>query len=119
MIRRPPRSTSTDTLFPYTTLFRYSTLECYSRANIQQFPRPVVCCRLTVLDTQCYKKMAICGQIHEICDRTDRRQCARPRPFLVHVRCLSSWLAMTFWVNKGSIPDRRPDRKSTRLNSSH
>src|SRR3546814_3365345 len=27
MIRRPPRSTRTDTLFPYTTLFR-STLPC-------------------------------------------------------------------------------------------
>src|SRR3546814_4418800 len=28
MIRRPPRSTRTDTLFPYTTLFR-SLLECH------------------------------------------------------------------------------------------
>src|SRR3546814_17399500 len=32
MIRRPPRSTRTDTLFPYTTLFRslgaYSRLQC-------------------------------------------------------------------------------------------
>src|SRR3546814_22827 len=27
MIRRPPRSTRTDTLFPYTTLFRSSSLE--------------------------------------------------------------------------------------------
>src|SRR3546814_1149183 len=27
MIRRPPRSTRTDTLFPYTTLFRSSPLE--------------------------------------------------------------------------------------------
>src|SRR3546814_1378436 len=27
MIRRPPRSTRTDTLFPYTTLFRSSTRE--------------------------------------------------------------------------------------------
>src|SRR3546814_9196788 len=27
MIRRPPRSTRTDTLFPYTTLFRSVTLE--------------------------------------------------------------------------------------------
>src|SRR3546814_12921834 len=68
------------------SVLRTSTLECYSRSHMQQFPRPVVCCRLTVLDTQCYKKMAICGQIHEICDRTDSRQCARPRPFLVHVR---------------------------------
>src|SRR3546814_1248291 len=29
MIRRPPRSTRTDTLFPYTTLFR-SICECYA-----------------------------------------------------------------------------------------
>src|SRR3546814_1234957 len=27
MLRRPPRSTRTDTLFPYTTLFRYSEQE--------------------------------------------------------------------------------------------
>src|SRR3546814_4761542 len=29
MIRRPPRSTRTDTLFPYTTLFRSSSGECH------------------------------------------------------------------------------------------
>src|SRR3546814_16101553 len=29
MIRRPPRSTRTDTLFPYTTLFRSVTLQLY------------------------------------------------------------------------------------------
>src|SRR3546814_3350171 len=29
MIRRPPRSTRTDTLFPYTTLFRSDTFEAY------------------------------------------------------------------------------------------
>src|SRR3546814_12595524 len=28
MIRRPPRSTRTDTLFPYTTLFRSSATDC-------------------------------------------------------------------------------------------
>src|SRR3546814_19115263 len=28
MIRRPPRSTRTDTLFPYTTLFRSTHLSC-------------------------------------------------------------------------------------------
>src|SRR3546814_6284634 len=28
MIRRPPRSTRTDTLFPYTTLFRSIILQC-------------------------------------------------------------------------------------------
>src|SRR3546814_3222447 len=34
MIRRPPRSTRTDTLFPYTTLFR-----SYSKAVIEHFVR--------------------------------------------------------------------------------
>src|SRR3546814_8899144 len=29
MIRRPPRSTRTDTLFPYTTLFRSSSPPCH------------------------------------------------------------------------------------------
>src|SRR3546814_1887902 len=38
MIRRPPRSTRTDTLFPYTTLFRSQVgkLEC----RHQEFQRP-------------------------------------------------------------------------------
>src|SRR3546814_19014336 len=31
MIRRPPRSTRTDTLFPYTTLFRSCRLDCGDR----------------------------------------------------------------------------------------
>src|SRR3546814_11245836 len=35
MIRRPPRSTRTDTLFPYTTLFR--SLRCGERAQRIEF----------------------------------------------------------------------------------
>src|SRR3546814_11401277 len=31
MIRRPPRSTRTDTLFPYTTLFRSVHVQCLSQ----------------------------------------------------------------------------------------
>src|SRR3546814_19501093 len=34
MIRRPPRSTRTDTLFPYTTLFRSFQRECAMRRAI-------------------------------------------------------------------------------------
>src|SRR3546814_15454878 len=40
MIRRPPRSTRTDTLFPYTTLFRSDV--GYARAGIQGHRHPVV-----------------------------------------------------------------------------
>src|SRR3546814_12364959 len=48
MIRRPPRSTRTDTLFPYTTLFRSdldgtsraldTLLDCVERANALSSP---------------------------------------------------------------------------------
>src|SRR3546814_4025098 len=34
MIRRPPRSTRTDTLFPYTTLFRSHSLNMFVRTQI-------------------------------------------------------------------------------------
>src|SRR3546814_12586863 len=36
MIRRPPRSTRTDTLFPYTTLFRSVMLSGRGEANAQR-----------------------------------------------------------------------------------
>src|SRR3546814_5682368 len=42
MIRRPPRSTRTDTLFPYTTLFRSAGLPCATES--------AGLCRLQYLD---------------------------------------------------------------------
>src|SRR3546814_18598671 len=36
MIRRPPRSTRTDTLFPYTTLFRSGRPQCQRRSEAQR-----------------------------------------------------------------------------------
>src|SRR3546814_1333666 len=41
MIRRPPRSTRTDTLFPYTTLFRSRDNHMQSRSFPTRFPLPV------------------------------------------------------------------------------
>src|SRR3546814_14224567 len=48
MIRRPPRSTRTDTLFPYTTLFRSSVIEEYlgtgaARAGVAHRPEIIRC----------------------------------------------------------------------------
>src|SRR3546814_21172878 len=40
MIRRPPRSTRTDTLFPYTTLFR-SWTDAWGREHAEMVGRPV------------------------------------------------------------------------------
>src|SRR3546814_7095671 len=41
MIRRPPRSTLTDTLFPYTTLFRSPRCACPFRSLIHPFQQIV------------------------------------------------------------------------------
>src|SRR3546814_19935372 len=48
MIRRPPRSTRTDTLFPYTTLFRSTKLKNRNtikapKVNQRRFLRSVAC----------------------------------------------------------------------------
>src|SRR3546814_2613671 len=40
MIRRPPRSTRTDTLFPYTTLFRSHAARLGDRARLPPVRRP-------------------------------------------------------------------------------
>src|SRR3546814_10359021 len=40
MIRRPPRSTRTDTLFPYTTLFRSHSLPDRSRGTARHWRVP-------------------------------------------------------------------------------
>src|SRR3546814_8121507 len=40
MIRRPPRSTRTDTLFPYTTLFRSRSGDEFGRRHFGQDHRP-------------------------------------------------------------------------------
>src|SRR3546814_4920784 len=39
MIRRPPRSTRTDTLFPYTTLFRARNLHFFTGLGIAAYAR--------------------------------------------------------------------------------
>src|SRR3546814_14353015 len=45
MIRRPPRSTRTDTLFPYTTLFRSTKLEPESHPHDETHAVCILSCR--------------------------------------------------------------------------
>src|SRR3546814_5459330 len=47
MIRRPPRSTRTDTLFPYTTLFRSWTTRCSPKRALR--PAAISCVKSGVL----------------------------------------------------------------------
>src|SRR3546814_1883072 len=47
MIRRPPRSTRTDTLFPYTTLFRAAGARSRPRSGLRRRGRGCLRCRNT------------------------------------------------------------------------
>src|SRR3546814_2939859 len=52
MIRRPPRSTRTDTLFPYTTLFRSATARAETRRSIS------TSCRCVQRENYCASRSA-------------------------------------------------------------
>src|SRR3546814_12684536 len=58
MIRRPPRSTLTDTLFPYTTLFR-------SPGGLR--------CRCDALDRKCEVENRVVAAVRVILDRAARQ----------------------------------------------
>src|SRR3546814_20768971 len=103
MIRQPPRSTRTDTLFPYTTLFRSKSPDRhdFSLYPVRGLPFADGAATLTA-----FTAAAVARAI---------AQCPA-RPNAVHVagggRHNSTLMAM--------IGDRCGlDRKSTRLNSSH
>src|SRR3546814_4101822 len=111
MIRRPPRSTRTDTLFPYTTLFRSHRVQRPSmmpelhRAQTEGFDDAFVAAALDVLaDPE-----GIVEQVeHAADDVLDQGLGAEADSDASHA----------------GTGDQRPDldaqdRKSTRLNSSH
>src|SRR3546814_2204062 len=104
MIRRPPRSTRTDTLFPYTTLFR-------SRGRgIDPLPR--------IVRHRCRKRFQPFGRQPLI---------LFPRPATAALYADFAWAIDDQLGDVGRIEEgaqRRhtmieEDRKSTRLNSSH
>src|SRR3546814_17194115 len=65
MRRRPPRSTRTDTLFPYTTLFRSSETDsavCITvpRSNTSAMAPPLHLLRLAIFDSGDNKERLLC-----------------------------------------------------------
>src|SRR3546814_12336607 len=72
MIRRPPRSTRTDTLFPYTTLFRSRGRP--SGGRTETWRHPLGARRTVAVDC--------CGAAAELRDRTGREQRLRIRAAL-------------------------------------
>src|SRR3546814_15727067 len=86
MIRRPPRSTRTDTLFPYTTLFR-----SYGKAEEQVVGHPET-------DVQAGQQIAIVVLRRIGDDRTDRprellQQCVIFGAAVAHAARTAGWRA--------------------------
>src|SRR3546814_1668273 len=102
MIRRPPRSTRTDTLFPYTTLFR-------SRASAASSTSP----RATLMVVRAAASLAGGYMAVSLKDRpVDRgQQDSRLQRYATIVAQLS---AQRMHTSAQCL-----ERKSTRLNSSH
>src|SRR3546814_6540731 len=105
MIRRPPRSTRTDTLFPYTTLFR-------SRENF---------CQLIML-----RWLAVSGQLATILIVTLGMGVTLPVLSMVAIiggLVVLNLVSTARLARPESIANAEVlgglDRKSTRLNSSH
>src|SRR3546814_11652312 len=104
MLRRPPRSTRTDTPFPYTTLFR--SMVCVT-AEADRPPR------MELIDLSSGDRKVLFDP-----NRALALDVARVAPAR-----LLRWMdtrgdVFTGWLFEARVPEGR-DRKSTRLNSSH
>src|SRR3546814_19709815 len=106
MIRRSPRSTRTDTLFPYTTLFRSHAFEKYCKAILLLNGKSSI--------GYSHKIIKLLHDVRALDSRISFQDFDRPSGFPEDV-----WHAETFdkWIER--LAKRGEDRKSTRLNSSH
>src|SRR3546814_2770218 len=113
MIRRPPRSTRTDTLFPYTTLFRSrlkAEIEAISRAqgNRKREALTLISNRTKALLDKDLQEHSDFGEVAN-----------------VSFEFSGDWIAINGDKNRAGsasgmvILKNSLDRKSTRLNSSH
>src|SRR3546814_7903161 len=110
MIRRPPRSTRTDTLFPYTTLFRSrlkAEIEAISRAqgNRKREALTLISNRTKALLDKDLQEHSDFGEVAN-----------------VSFEFSGDWIAINGDKNRAGSASGMvilKDRKSTRLNSSH
>src|SRR3546814_8677405 len=110
MIRRPPRSTRTDTLFPYTTLFRSSAKALILELEQAQPDEEYYDAKVLVLKEQIE---------HHVKEEEKQRDSmfAQARKADVDLEKLGEQLQ----ARKSELMEeaKAGDRKSTRLNSSH
>src|SRR3546814_4654975 len=111
MIRRPPRSTRTDTLFPYTTLFR-STQFSGSERTVEHADGDVYSAWRTVLHGDFALKHALQRSDDLVQRATDAGADIEHAAVAGVDRCRDHCIS-------DITTEEKVDRKSTRLNSSH
>src|SRR3546814_3928889 len=113
MIRRPPRSTRTDTLFPYTTLFRSCAGAGLSDLRSRAEVSPLMSETGPLHDAAIWQIRLI----EDSATLSDPAFCAWLR---LPVNADAFGRVSEAWALAGeSLLQSRRDRKSTRLNSSH
>src|SRR3546814_9274257 len=120
MIRRPPRSTRTDTLFPYTTLFRSGLDDQVLAAfGIKDAPPPVLQRWEEIMERLDHPEgevtIGVVGKYTGLKDAYKSLQEA-----LVHGGIANRVTVNIKWLDAEMFEQGEDvDRKSTRLNSSH
>src|SRR3546814_5009013 len=123
MLRRPPRSTRTDTLFPYTTLFRSVIIEAARLAALaeERLPQQHITWEIQILPR---RQITIAHRCRTVVAMA--KLFAGARAVVVFVEALPDQIGAKPWRRfEGDRGAQRPkvaaveDRKSTRLNSSH
>src|SRR3546814_12735904 len=104
MIRRPPRSTRTDTLFPYTTLFRSQAVPTVPQERSNRSTKPALV----------PSGVEIC-RYHYVARIADQEY---DRPVGEKRRIMATMADQDQWHGRPPLKLER-DRKSTRLDSSH
>src|SRR3546814_1792915 len=107
MIRRPPRSTRTDTLFPYTTLFRSQTISSDATGTL-------------VVTGYNYDPATGEGSVAYVYTLTDNTLDADGTTVSFDLTITDAdGDAASDTLDIAIVDDAPTDRKSTRLNSSH
>src|SRR3546814_8149671 len=122
MIRRPPRSTRTDTLFPYTTLFRSTACRlarafCSERMRFAQSGAELVAVLTdapSLIAAVGAPPVAVQALLRPVLALCLSEPAARPAA--ERAPCVA---APPVARATPPMPAAAPDRKSTRLNSSH